>query len=123
MVSTLAVSSLLPSESSKQGNVGETANGMSEGLSLAMYFLICKETGEVPRYPSNEFFTNCNDDKSYAPSLADLSVYMATNPDAKNEAFNHANGDTIVWRYFFPRLGDYYGLQVRIAYTSSSWRY
>ncbi|KAL4974756.1 hypothetical protein BDW66DRAFT_161055 [Aspergillus desertorum] len=72
-------------------------NGISEALTLALYFLICCETGEFPRFPGNQYFYNCVDDNSYAPT---------------NEAFNHANGDTFVWRYFFPRIGAYFGLEV-----------
>ncbi|KAL4943641.1 hypothetical protein BDV06DRAFT_221093 [Aspergillus oleicola] len=96
------------------GIVGFTpgSNGMSEALTLALYFLICRETGEFPRFPGNQFFYNCPDDNSYAPSLADLSVWATTNPEAANEAFNHVNGDTFVWRYFFPRIGEYFGLEV-----------
>lgn len=87
-------------------------NGMSEALTLALYFLICRETGEFPRFPGNQFFYTCPDDNSYAPSLADLSVWATTTPAAANEAFNHVNGDTFVWRYFFPKIGSYFGLEV-----------
>lgn len=85
---------------------------MSEAITLALYFLICRETGEPPRFPGNEFFYNCPDDNSYAPSLADLTVWASTTPHAANEAFNHVNGDTFVWRYLFPRLGAYFGVEV-----------
>ena len=85
---------------------------MSQALTLALYFLICLETGEVPRFPGNKYFYNCVDDSSYAPSIADLSVWAMTNPKAANHAFNHANGDTFVWRYFFERIGNYFTLEV-----------
>ncbi|KAL4901618.1 hypothetical protein BDW74DRAFT_187241 [Aspergillus multicolor] len=88
-------------------------NGMSEALTLALYFLISRETGETPRFPGNVFY-NCPDDNSYAPSLAQMSVWATTHPDpaVANGAFNHVNGDTFVWRYFFPRIGAYFGIDV-----------
>lgn len=85
---------------------------MSEALTLALYILTCKEQGEMPRFPGNKFFYNSVDDNSYAVSLADMSVWASTHEHTKNEAFNHANGDTFVWRYFWPKIGKYFGLEV-----------
>lgn len=90
-------------------------NGMSECLTLALYMLVSKEIGETPRFPGNKFFYNCVDDNSYAVSLADMTVWATTSQHTKNEAFSHANGDTFVWRYFFPRVGSYFGLEVGIT--------
>ncbi|KAF4547705.1 Hypothetical protein D9617_37g012310 [Elsinoe fawcettii] len=87
-------------------------NGMSQALTLALYILINKERGETPRFPGNEYFYNCVDDSSYAPSIADMSVWAATTEHCRNEAFNHTNGDTFVWRYFWPRLGKYFGVDL-----------
>lgn len=85
---------------------------MSEAITLALYMLICKEAGEVPRFPGNKYFYNSVDDCSYAGGLADLSVWATTQEHTKNEAFNHVNGDTYVWRYFFKRIGKYFGIDV-----------
>ncbi|KAL4862672.1 hypothetical protein BDV12DRAFT_207071 [Aspergillus spectabilis] len=96
------------------GIVGFTPgkNGMSECLTLALYMLVSKEIGETPRFPGNKFFYNCVDDNSYAVSLADMTIWATTSQRTKNEAFNHANGDTFVWRYFFPKIGSYFGLEI-----------
>lgn len=85
---------------------------MSMALTVAIYFLICKELGQVPMFPGNKFFYNAVDDASYAPSIADMSVWASTNEHTKNEAFNHNNGDYIVWKYFWARLGGHFGMEV-----------
>lgn len=86
---------------------------MTAALKLVQYLLICKETGEVPHFPGNEIAYNAVDDFSYAPSIADLSVWATTQEHTKNEAFNHANGDVICWRFFYPRIAKYLGVNVR----------
>lgn len=87
---------------------------MSQVLTAAMYFMICREIGESGVWPGNEIFYNAADDASYAPSIADLSIYASTHDHCKNEAFNHSNGDFIVWKYFWPRMGKRFGLDVSI---------
>lgn len=87
-------------------------NGMSAALTLAMYFLCCQEMGEVPIFPGNNLIYNSVDDCSFAPSLAHMNVWSATEDIAKNEAFNHTNGDVFVWKYFWRRMGSYFGVEV-----------
>ena len=88
------------------------ANGMSEAITMALYFLICREMGESAIFPGNKAFYNTVDDQSYAPGIADMSVWASINDRCKNEAFNHVNGDVIMWRYFWPAIGAYFGLDV-----------
>lgn len=88
---------------------------MSGALSIAMYMITCKEEGVVPWFPGNRFFYNSCDDCSYAPGIADLSIWSATQEHTKNEAFNSVTGDHYVWRYFWPRLGQYFGIDVSAA--------
>ncbi|UPL01960.1 hypothetical protein LCI18_012894, partial [Fusarium solani-melongenae] len=85
-------------------------NGMSEAITLAIYFIVCHETREAPKFPGNQFYYNCPADCSSADGVADLSVWATTQEHTKNEAFNHSNGDVYVWKYLFPRLGAYFGL-------------
>ncbi|KAH7152562.1 hypothetical protein EDB81DRAFT_881530 [Dactylonectria macrodidyma] len=96
------------------GIVGFTRgkNGMSEALTLALYVLISKELGEVPKFPGNEYFYNSVDDDSYAPSLADLTIWATTHEHTKNEAFDHANGDTYVWKYHYASICGYFGIDI-----------
>jgi hypothetical protein len=89
------------------------ANGMTEALTLAVYFLICREIKQTPKFPGNEYIWNGVDDKSYAPSIADLAVFVSTHEHCANEAFNHANGDVFIWKNFWPKVAGYFGLEVR----------
>lgn len=86
---------------------------MSAALTLAIYILCCRETGEVPAFPGNKYFWNSVDDSSYAPSIADMSLWAATGEQTKNESFVHTSGDVIVWKHFWPKLTGYYGVEVR----------
>ncbi|KAL4905536.1 hypothetical protein BDW74DRAFT_185061 [Aspergillus multicolor] len=87
------------------------ANGMSEVLTIVIYMLICKELSQPAHFPGNEYFWNSIDDNSYAPSLADLSVWATTAPHTKDEAFNHTNGDVFVWKHMWQDLAAYLGLE------------
>jgi nucleoside-diphosphate-sugar epimerase len=49
----------------------------------------------------------------YAPSLADLSVWVASHDHCKDEVFNHTNGDVFVWKYMWQDFAAYFGLEVR----------
>lgn len=88
------------------------ANGMSEVLTIAIYMLICRELGQPANFPGNEYFWNSIDDNSYAPSLADLSVWTASQDHCKDEAFNHVNGDVFVWKHIWKDFAAYFGLEV-----------
>ncbi|KEF51433.1 uncharacterized protein A1O9_12582 [Exophiala aquamarina CBS 119918] len=89
-------------------------NGMSEALTLALYILVCKELGEVPEFPGNEYFYNSVDDSSYAQGVADMTIWATTHPQTRNQAFNHINGDTFVWKYFFANLCKHFGAEAPI---------
>lgn len=79
---------------------------------MAIYFLVCREIGENPIFPGNNAIYNSVDDSSYAPGLADMSVWSSTTHQCKNEAFNHTNGDVFIWRYFWPAMAAHFGLEV-----------
>lgn len=48
------------------------------------------------------------DDQCYAPSIADLTVWSTTQDHCKDEAFNHSNGDAVVWRFLWTMFAQYY---------------
>ncbi|PYI03429.1 hypothetical protein BO78DRAFT_322689, partial [Aspergillus sclerotiicarbonarius CBS 121057] len=88
------------------------ANGMSEALTIAIYMLICRELNQPATFPGNEYFWNSIDDNSYAPSLADLTVWASSQENCKDEAFNHVNGDVFVWKYMWQDVARYFGVEV-----------
>lgn len=92
--------------------IGSTSkpNGMNEALTLALYFLTCKELGVAEAVmPTNWAYWNGTDDVSDARLIADISVWASTSACCANEAFNVANGDYFTWRYMWPRLAAYFG--------------
>lgn len=92
-----------------------SATGMSQALTAAIYLLVCRETGEPGAFPGSAFIYNNFDDCTYAPSLADLSVWAATQDHCANEDFVHCNGDVYMFRYFWPQLGEYFGMKVCVC--------
>lgn len=88
-------------------------NGMNEALTIAMYFLINRELSAEAPMPTNQRFWEGTDDSSYAPLIADLTIYVSTHKHCANEAFNMVNGDHITWRYLWPRLAAYFGAKAR----------
>src|SRR5690242_6571797 len=87
-------------------------NGMSEALSIALYLLVCRETGEKVGFPGGAFIYDSPDDNSSADGLSEMSAWASTQDHTNNEAFNYVNGDTFVWRYFLPEIGKDYGMEV-----------
>lgn len=86
---------------------------MAMALLYAVYILINKELGIEAPFPGPSSRLDLVDDISYAPAIADMTVWAATNKHTKNEDFNNASGDPVVYRYFWPELASYFGLQVR----------
>lgn len=84
-------------------------NGMNSALTYALYFIVCKELDLEAKMPTNQIYWNGYDDSSYAPLIADLTIFASTNPKCANEAFNIVNGDYFCWRYMWPRLAAYFG--------------
>ncbi|KAG2002754.1 hypothetical protein GB937_009519 [Aspergillus fischeri] len=82
--------------------------GINETLTIAQYFLICRELGETPKWPGDLSSFHRVENQSYAPSIADLTLWAATQDHCKNETFNHVNGDVIVWKYLWHLLAEYF---------------
>ncbi|PLB48513.1 nucleoside-diphosphate-sugar epimerase GsfE [Aspergillus steynii IBT 23096] len=84
--------------------------GINEAIPIAQYFLVCRELGTTPRWPGTLESYNRVEDMSYAPSIASLTVWAATQDHCGNEAFNHINGSVIVWRFLWNMFSQYFGV-------------
>ncbi|KAJ5210860.1 hypothetical protein N7491_010673 [Penicillium cf. griseofulvum] len=87
-------------------------SGMNEVVPLAQYFLICRELGETPKWPGNLRNYHRVEDQSYAPSIADLTVWATTQDHCKDEAFNHTNGDVIMFKFLWTYLANHFKVDV-----------
>ncbi|KGO66507.1 hypothetical protein PITC_012250 [Penicillium italicum] len=96
------------------GIVGYTPqfNGMNGVIPLAQYFLICRELGEAPKWPGNLRNFHRVEDQSYAPSIADLTVWATTQEHCKDEAFNHTNGDVVLFKFLWVHLAKYFNVEI-----------
>ena len=86
-------------------------NAMNMGSTLAVYAAICTELGRPFIFPGSETQWNGVTDMTDAGLLADQMVWAATTPAAADTAFNIVNGDTFRWRWLWPRLAAYFGVE------------
>jgi nucleoside-diphosphate-sugar epimerase len=86
-------------------------NVMNMGSTLGAYAAIARETGRPFVFPGSPMQYDCITDITDARILARQLAWAATEPRARNEAFNIANGGVFRWRWLWPRLAAYYGLE------------
>lgn len=63
------------------------------------------------RFPGGEVAWNGLNEVSDARIVARQMAWAATSANARNEAFNTANGDVFRWRRLWPRLAAYFGAE------------
>src|SRR5947209_1091966 len=68
-----------------------------------------RSLGMKPRCPQIRSIGMVRDNSSYAPLVADLTIFVSTNPACANEAFNVVKGDHFCWKYMWPRAAAYFG--------------
>ena len=112
-------------EAAKRGGFGWTVhrshtmigyargNAMNMGVTLAVYGTLCKESGEPFIFPGSHAQWNALTDVTDARILAEQLEWAATTPAAYNHAFNISNGDLFRWRWLWPQLAAYFGVEFR----------
>lgn len=83
-------------------------NHMNMGTTLAVYASICKHTGRKFIWPGSEAQWNGLSDVTDAGMLAKQLIWAATTPEAKNTAFNIANGDVFRWKWLWERIANHF---------------
>jgi nucleoside-diphosphate-sugar epimerase len=86
-------------------------NAMNMVLTLAAHATICKERGRPFVFPGSATQWNSVTDVTDADLLADQIIWCATHDAGKNEPFNIANGDVFRWRWLWPQIAEYFGLE------------
>jgi nucleoside-diphosphate-sugar epimerase len=86
-------------------------NAMNLGTTLAVYASICREIGRPFRWPGSEAQWNGLSDVTDARLLAKQLIWAAETEAAHNVAFNVVNGDVFRWRWLWPRLAEWFGVQ------------
>ena len=86
-------------------------NAMNMGVTLAVYATICRETGRPFVFPGSQEQWNFLTDVCDARLLAKQLEWAAITPQAHNLAFNTVNGDIFRWRWLWPQLAAYFGVE------------
>jgi nucleoside-diphosphate-sugar epimerase len=86
-------------------------NAMNMGSTLAVYATLCRERGEVFVFPGSVEQWNALTDVTDARLLAEHLEWAATTEAARNQAFNVLNGDIFRWRWLWPQIAAYFGLE------------
>ena len=77
---------------------------MNMGTTLAVYAILCHETGRPFRFPGSAAQWNGLTDVTDARQLAHHLLWAATTPNAANEDFNVVNGDVFRWNWMWGRI-------------------
>jgi nucleoside-diphosphate-sugar epimerase len=79
---------------------------------VALYATITKKLRQPLRFPGTEAGYRSLVQWTDARLLARASAWAANAPAARNEIFNISNGDFVRWTNTWPKVADYFGLEV-----------
>jgi nucleoside-diphosphate-sugar epimerase len=93
------------------GGVG-LGNPMNLAMVIGVYASICKELGIPFRFPGKPGAYTSLIEMTDANLLAKAIVWAATTPESQNEAFNITNGDMFRWSSMWPKIAEFFELDV-----------
>jgi nucleoside-diphosphate-sugar epimerase len=86
-------------------------NAMNMAATLGIYASICKETGMPFTFPGSAEQWQAATDVTDARMLAKQLTWAATTPGAADLAYNIVNGDVFRWKWLWPRIAAYFGIE------------
>jgi nucleoside-diphosphate-sugar epimerase len=86
-------------------------NPMNLAMVIAIYAAISKELELPLRFPGSPGAYNSLIEMTDADLLAKATVWAATDPKCRNEAFNINNGDLFRWSEMWPEIAQAFGLE------------
>lgn len=94
--------------------IGYSKGFMNIGVTLAVYATLCKELHLKFKFPGTVKSWEVINDASDSKLIAQMVDWLSTtsNKSVHNEAFNIVNGDLYRWKFLFPKLAEYFGLEV-----------
>jgi len=87
-------------------------NPMNLTMVMAVYVAMSKELGLPLRFPGKPGAYNSLIEMTDAGLLARATVWVATDERGANQAFNVNNGDVFRWSEMWPKIANYFGLEV-----------
>ncbi|MFB9315582.1 SDR family oxidoreductase [Nocardioides plantarum] len=88
-----------------------TGNAMNMIATLCAYASLCREKGLPFVFPGSEMQWNSLTDVTDADLLAEQMTWAAATPSGQDQAFNTANGDVFRWRWLWPQVAAWFGLE------------
>jgi nucleoside-diphosphate-sugar epimerase len=88
-----------------------TGNAMNMVATLCAYAALCRERGLPFVFPGSERQWNALTDVTDADLLAEQMTWAARTPAGQDQAFNTANGDVFRWRWLWPQVAAWFGLE------------
>jgi nucleoside-diphosphate-sugar epimerase len=88
-----------------------TGNAMNMIATLCAYATICKDQDLPFVFPGSETQWNSVTDVTDAELLAEQILWAGTHEGGRDQAFNIANGDVFRWRWLWPQVAEYFGLE------------
>lgn len=86
-------------------------SAMNLGNLIGLYGALCKETGTAMQFPGPEqAYRGALVNVTAAPLLGEAAVWAAE--EERDGAFNLTNGDVFRWSHVWPKLADWFGLEV-----------